>query len=136
MRSRPDSKKSTSIGKRTATLMSLAESKPGATAHPMSASRGTTPNVVIYKVFAKMFAILSVRGDENIILKCDPNLAQALREEYAGVGHRSHLDKRFWISVDLNSDVPMAEIKRLLGHSYQLVCAGLTRKQQAELGGA
>jgi predicted DNA-binding protein (MmcQ/YjbR family) len=78
-----------------------------------------------------MFAILSIRGIENVILKCDPNLAHSLREQYAGIGHRSHLDRRFWISVNLESDVPAAEIARLVGHSYALVCAGLTRKQRS-----
>ena len=109
------------------------EAKPGAVANPMSASRASTPSVLIYKVMGKMFAILSIRGIENVILKCDPNLAQSLREQYDGVRHRSHLDRRYWISVSLDADVPAAEIERLVGHSYALVCAGLTRKQQAEL---
>ncbi len=56
-----------------------------------------------------------------------------LRGQYEGVGHRSHLDRRFWISVDLNADVPAAEIKRLAASSYALVRASLTKKQQAEL---
>ena len=50
-------------------------------------------------------------------------------------GHRSHLDRRFWISVDLDADVPADEVARLAEASYELVCAGLTRKQQAELAG-
>lgn len=130
---RSTNRMSPDVGRRTAALMRVIESKPGAVANPMSAPRATTPNVVIYKVMGKMFAILSVRGVENVILKCDPSLAQALREQYAGVGHRSHLDRRYWISVDLDLDVPMNEIEQLVGHSYQLVCAGLTRKQRAEL---
>jgi predicted DNA-binding protein (MmcQ/YjbR family) len=54
-----------------------------------------------------------------------------LREQCTGVGHCSHLDRRFWISVD--ADVPAKEVKRLAAHSYELVCAKLTRKQKAEL---
>ncbi len=81
----------------------------------------------------KMFAILAVRGTPNVILKCDAHLAEVLRGHYQGVGHRSHLDRRFWISVDLDSDVPASEIVRMVGHSYEQVCAGLTRKQKAEL---
>ena len=42
-------------------------------------------------------------------------------------------DRRFWISVNLDADVPADEVERLVGHSYELVCAGLTRKQKAEL---
>ena len=109
---------------------------PGAVAEPMSASRSSTPLVLLYKVMGKMFAILSVRRTENVILKCDAHLAEVLREQYAGVGHRSHLDRCFWISVDLDSDVPAEEIERLAAGSYDLVRAGLTRKQKAALEAA
>src|SRR5688572_26102587 len=119
--------------RRVTALMAALEVKPGATARPIAAPRATSPNALIYYVCGKMFAIVSVRGAEYVILKCDPALAEMLRAQYTGVGHRSHLDKRFWIAVDLDADVPSKEIKRLVEHSYALVSAGLTRKQQAEL---
>jgi predicted DNA-binding protein (MmcQ/YjbR family) len=87
----------------------------------------------MYKVMGKLFAILSVRGEPFVILKCDQHLAEILREQYAAVGHRSHLDRRFWISVTLDSDVPEAEVARLARQSYALIREGLTRKQKAQL---
>ncbi len=121
------------LGDRTAALKAILDALPGAVAQPMAAARGTTPLVLIYKIMDKMFAILSVRAEEFVILKSDPYRAQMLRDAYAGVGHRSHLDPRFWISVDLASDVPFDEIGGLAAASYELVRAGLTRKQKAEL---
>lgn len=121
------------LGEQTLALKAKLDLMPGAAAEPMSASRSAVPLVLLYKVMGKMFAILSVRGPENVILKCDPHLAEVLRDQYAGVGHRSHLDRRFWISVDLNSDVPPEETLRLAEGSYALVCSGLTRKQKVEL---
>ncbi|WP_293904162.1 MmcQ/YjbR family DNA-binding protein [Phenylobacterium sp.] len=118
-----------SLSPRVAALRAVLETKPGAAGASLPSARG----VVIYKVMGKMFAILTDHKIENVILKCDPHLAEVLREQYAGVGHRSHLDRRFWISVNLDADVPADEIERLAGHSYDLVCAGLTRKQKAEL---
>jgi predicted DNA-binding protein (MmcQ/YjbR family) len=118
-----------SPGKRTAALKTLLEKMPGAVASPMQ-------GVLLYKVMGKMFAILSLRRIENVILKCDPELAEALRDQYAGVGHRSHLDRRYWISVTLDADVPAKEVARLARHSYELVCSNLTRKQRAELASA
>ncbi len=103
--------------------------KPGAVAAPLPSA----PGVVMYKVMGKMFAILERRRMEAVILNCDPHLAEALRAQYAGVGHRSHLDRRFWICVDLDADVPAEEIERLAAHSYDRVRAKLTRKQRAEL---
>lgn len=123
------------LGQSSLALKAMLDAKPGASGEPMTAARGSKPLVLIYKVKGKMFAILAVRGTANVILKCDPHLAEVLRGHYRGVGHRSHLDRRFWISVDLDSDVPESEVRRLADQSYDLVCAGLTRKQKAELAG-
>ena len=108
---------------------------PGARSEPRAANRNAAPGVLIYKVMGKVFAILSIRGIEAVSLKCDPHLAEMLRAQYAGVGHRYHLDRRHWISVSLDADVPAREIKRLAAQSYELVCATLTRKQKEELAG-
>ena len=83
--------------------MAVLEAKPGAVARPISAPRATSPNALIYSVYGKMFAILSVRGTEYVILKCDPALSEMLRAQYTGVGHRSHLDKRHWIAARLGA---------------------------------
>ena len=121
------------LGPQTLALQARLEALPGAVGEPMTASRGREPLVILYKVMGKMCAILAVRGPQNVIVKCDPHLAEILREQYAGVGHRSHLDRRFWISIDLDSDVPADEIVRLAEGSYALICEGLTKKQKAEL---
>ena len=121
------------LSQRTAALKAVLDAKPGADDAPFAARGGAEPIAVIYKVMGKMFAILSVRGAETVIVKCDPHLVDILKQQYAGVGHRSHLDRRFWICVALDADVPAEEIQRLVAHSYDLVRAGLTRKQQAEL---
>jgi predicted DNA-binding protein (MmcQ/YjbR family) len=106
---------------------------PGAASELMTAGRAARPQAWIYKVAGKMFAILSARADQHVILKCDPHLIEILKEQYAGVGHRSHLDRRHWIAIVLDADVPAGEIERLATQSYDLVRAGLTRKQQADL---
>jgi predicted DNA-binding protein (MmcQ/YjbR family) len=118
---------------RTAALKEVLDAMPGAVGAPMMASRGSVPLVLIYKIKGKMFAILSVRAEQFVVLKCDPFRAEILRETYSGVGHRSHLDPRFWISVELDADVPDEEIRALAAHSWDQVAATLTRKQRAEL---
>lgn len=117
----------------TAALKQLLDAMPGAVGAPMTSSRGSEPLVLIYKIMGKMFAILSVRGEQFVILKCDPFRAEMLRETYSGIGHRSHLDPRFWISVALDADVPAEEIEELVRHSRDQVAATLTRKQREEL---
>jgi len=117
----------------TAALKAVLDAMPGARAEPMTAARGSKPLVLIYKIMGKMFAILSLRAEPFVILKCDPFRADLLRETYSGVGHRSHLDRRYWISVDLDADVPADEIEALVAHSWDQVAATLTRKQREEL---
>ena len=114
---------------RTTALRTALEAMPGA----VCGSLPSAPGVTLYKVMGKMFAILEVRKVQVVILKCDPHLAETMREQYTGIGHRSHLDRRFWIAVSLDADVPVEEIVRLAGHSYDLVRDKLTRKQKAEL---
>lgn len=91
------------------------------------------PGVLVYKVMGKMFALTAADNAVSISLKCDPHLAEILRDAYQGVTAGYHLNKRHWNSVRLDADVPQAEIIRLIGHSYDLVRASLTRKQRAEL---
>jgi predicted DNA-binding protein (MmcQ/YjbR family) len=122
-----------SLGQRMAALKAALDAMPGATAEPVIPPRAVAPLALMYKVKGKLFAILSVRGDEFVIVKCEPDQAELLRERYQGVGHRSHLDRRFWIAVDLDADVPAGEVRRLVAQSYDLICAKLTRKQKAEL---
>ena len=114
-------------------LLAILDAIPGSVPKPMYPPRASQPNVLVYKVMGKIFAILSVRGTEGVIIKCDPEQVSFLRDQYEGVGHRSHLDPRHWISIRLGSDVPFEEIEPLILASYRLVCSSLTKKQQAEL---
>jgi predicted DNA-binding protein (MmcQ/YjbR family) len=123
----------TKLSARTNALKAFLETRPGAAAVPVTAPRGTAPLGLMFKIMGKMFAVLSLRDDEYVVLKCDPHLAEMLRAQYQGVGHRTHLDPRHWIAVKLDADVPKKEIERLAAQSYALVSASLTRKQQAEL---
>ena len=121
------------VGPRRAALAVHLESKPGSTETPVPAPRGGASLAVMYKVMGKLFAIVSLGKAEYVILKCDPHLIEVLKETYAGIGHRSHLDRRNWISVDLDADIPADEIIRLIDQSYDLVRLTLTRKQRALL---
>jgi predicted DNA-binding protein (MmcQ/YjbR family) len=119
---------------KTAALKAVLEAMPRATADPVGPwNKAGQPMALMFKVMGKTFAILATRKSAYVVLKCDPHLAEILREQYVGVGHKTHLDRRFWIAVDLDADVPMDEIERLAAASYDLVRAGLTKKQQAEL---
>ncbi len=113
-----------------ASVRSNLDAKPGSIAEPARVA-----DVLLYKVKGKLFAILSMRDFKGVSLKCDPHLAEILREQYEGVGHRYHLDRRHWISVSLDADIPPQEILRLADQSYDLVRSKLPRKDQTDLDG-
>ncbi len=79
-------------------------------------------NVAMYKVGGKIFAILSAKAG-YVVLKCHPDSIPMLKAKYKGIGHKTHLDHRHWIAVELNADVPLKEAKRLASLSYDLVRA-------------
>lgn len=122
-----------SLTPKTKALKKLLDDMPSVVAHPYIPPRATEPLILMYKVAGKIFAILSVRKEEFVIVKCEPVLADMLRGKYEGIGHRSHLDKRFWISINLDADVPFNETKSLVKSSYALVSDSLTQKQKAEV---
>jgi predicted DNA-binding protein (MmcQ/YjbR family) len=113
-----------------ALVQALLDAQPGGVAEP-----ARIKGVFLYKLAGKMFAILSTRADAAVSLKCDPALAEMLREIHPGVGHRYHLDRRHWISVDLDGGLDDDELERLTAGSYALVRASLTKAQRAGLPG-
>jgi predicted DNA-binding protein (MmcQ/YjbR family) len=93
---------------------------------------------LVFKVMNKMFALSSLdkweNGVESINLKCDPEKALELREEYEGINPGWHMNKRLWNTVTINnSDVSDDLVRELIHHSYDLVVKGLTKKLQKEL---
>ena len=70
----------------------------------------------------KMFAV-SVASSEplDVSVKCDPDRAADLRRAYAAVVEGYHLNKRHWITVTLNADVPDDMVRELIEDSYDLL---------------
>ena len=70
------------------------DAKPSATA-----GRPFGPEVVVYKIGGKMFAIVADEDPVRFTLKCDPVLAEVMRGQYAAITPGYHTDKRHWISI-------------------------------------
>lgn len=70
----------------------------------------------------KMFAIIYEKSKPvRLSLKCDPGLAEVLREKYESVLPGYHLNKKHWNTVICSGQLPEDEIKDLIRHSYELV---------------
>jgi len=93
---------------------------------------------LVFKVMGKMFCLAGLdrfeRGEPSINLKCDPEKAVALREQYdGGVLPGYHANKKHWNTVLLNRDIPQRELRTWIDHSYDLVASKLTRGEKESL---
>ena len=79
-------------------------------------------DVAVYKVKDKMFALIPEgKTPVRISLKCDPLLAETLREKYESVMPGYHLNKKHWNTIVLTGQLPWEDIQGLIRHSYDLV---------------
>jgi predicted DNA-binding protein (MmcQ/YjbR family) len=94
-------------------------------------------DTLVFKVGGKMFCLTSLKewekGDHSINLKCDPDKAIGLRAQYEAVNPGYHMSKNHWNTVDVNKDLPLKDVVKLIEHSYDLVYKSLTKKLQAEI---
>lgn len=92
------------------------------------------PETIVFKVGGKIFAL---SGLENvpfkINLKCDPERAQELREEYdLFIEAAFHMNKKHWNSI-VPEFLPPKLVLELIDHSYKLVLLGLPKIIQQEI---
>ncbi|MEM6361843.1 MAG: MmcQ/YjbR family DNA-binding protein [Bacteroidota bacterium] len=88
---------------------------------------------LVFKVMGKMFALCDVDLFTFINLKCDPERAIELREQYEGIKPGYHMNKALWNSVYMDGTVPDNLTLELTDHSYKLVAASLSKKLKEEL---
>ena len=90
---------------------------------------------LVFKVANKMFALSGLEHQPSTVnLKCDPEKAIELRDEYTEVIEGFHMSKKHWNTITIEGNLPNNLLKELIDHSYDLVVKGLTKKLQKELG--
>ncbi len=90
-------------------------------------------NTLVYKVMGKMFAATDVNNFESVNLKCDPDLAVELRENYDFVKPGYHMNKKHWNTIEMDWQMEDKLFKEWIDHSYALVVDSLTKKLKQEL---
>src|ERR1700704_6225515 len=80
----------------------------------------------VFKVGGRMFALSRLGADSlRISLKCEPQLAEALRAAHAAVLPGYHLNKRHWNTVIIDGSLPEQMITDMIEDSYDLVVSQL-----------
>jgi len=88
---------------------------------------------LVFKVAEKMFCLVNLTPPWSINLKCDPEKAIELREEYEEIIPGYHMSKKHWNTVDLHGTLKDSMIEELINDSYNLVVAGLPKRVRETL---
>lgn len=88
------------------------------------------PNTLVYKVVGKMFALTGLDSEVfTANLKCYPDFAIELREDFEYILPGFHMSKKHWNTV--NGEIcPTKQLRELTDHSYNLVVESFTKKQK------
>ena len=78
-------------------------------------------DAVVYKVGGRMFACCVLEHAERIAVKCNPDRAVVLRDEYlSAITPAWHFNKRHWNDLYFEQ-LPSEIVKREIRHSYLTV---------------
>lgn len=102
--------------------------KPGVTEHTPFG-----PDTLVMKVSGKMFTLTDLNSFGHIALKVIPEMGVELREQYTSVVPAYHMNKMHWINVVMDGAIPDKLVMRWIDNSYDLVVAGLTKKEREKL---
>jgi predicted DNA-binding protein (MmcQ/YjbR family) len=99
------------------TLREYCLSKPG-----VEETTPFGPDTLVYKVTGKMFLLTGLDEEQlSFNVKCEPDKAIELREEYDCVQPGYHMNKKHWNTIIVDGSVPGKQLKEWIDHSYELV---------------
>ncbi|AYD49121.1 MmcQ/YjbR family DNA-binding protein [Arachidicoccus soli] len=76
----------------------------------------------VYKISGKIFLLMSPDHTFlHINVKCDPEKAIELREQYAAITPGYHMNKKHWNTLIIDGSLGAELIKECILHAYQLV---------------
>lgn len=95
-------------------------------------------NVLVFKVLNKMFLLTGLdsweKGEAAINVKCDPEYAHELREQYDSIEPGYHMSKKHWNTIRIyKGELEQKFLFELIDHSYNLIVKSLPKKKQAML---
>ncbi len=92
------------------------------------------PENSVFKVAGRIFALSRLDGQPlRVSLKCEPGLAEQLREAHPAVAPGYHLNKRHWNTVTLDGSLPESMVHDLVEDSYDLIVSALPMHRRRAL---
>jgi predicted DNA-binding protein (MmcQ/YjbR family) len=89
------------------------------------------PDTVVYKVGGNAFLLTDLDSEDlRFNVKCDPEKAIELREEFDCVLPGYHMNKKHWNTIVVNGSVADKQLKEWIDHSYELVTSSFVKKKK------
>jgi len=92
-------------------------------------------NTLVFKVGGKIFLLIGLSNASSFNVKCDPERAVALREEFDEIKPGYHMNKVHWNTVSMHGRLTINQLKELISHSYDLVYKSLPKKVKDQISG-
>ena len=93
-------------------------------------------SALAFRIQGKIFAMIDLDQPKWFVLKCQPELAQQLREEHSEIAPAWHMNKRHWNQIDIYGHLSDNLMQALIRHSYAQVVKKLpltVRQQHPEI---
>lgn len=93
---------------------------------------------MVFKVHNKIFLAVNTEwwmdGNERINVKCEPDRAIFLRENYESIESGYHMNKKHWNTIIVSEgELSKKDILEHVDHSYNLIIKGLSKTKRALL---
>ena len=84
---------------------------------------------LVFKVKGKIFLLASLDQQPlQFNVKCDPEKALELREQYSSVQPGYHMNKKHWNTIIIEGILSTQQLKEFVDDSYDLVAKGNKKK--------
>ena len=88
---------------------------------------------LVFRVEGKIFACVSLLDTSWFCVKCDPERAITLREEWQQIAPAWHWNKKYWNQLDI-AHLPDELVRQCIDHSYDEVLRKLPKKIRLKYG--
>lgn len=95
-------------------------------------------NVLVFKVLGKVFLLTGMdsweKGEAAVNLKCDPDYALELRDNYESIEPGYHMNKKHWNTIRIfQGELSSKLLLELIDHSYDMVIKSMPKKMRSQL---
>ena len=79
-------------------------------------------DTLVFKVYNKIFLLVSLSSEKlQFNVKCNPEYAVELREQYPCILPGYHMNKKHWNTIIIDGHLSAKQLKELINDSYTLV---------------